>query len=185
MIRASFAVAAIAALVVPALAAAKGPTAVSISGQGLTKTVKVLYDGSGGSPGDALTQAAGFFPSAFGQSPDPMLHRRPAGPLGPRYTVVWKVPGGAIYRVRQVLYPYARGGAVAYMKPGQPIFDMTTRGGWYRNPELKRTLVRLGLPAKAPAASSTGPDYALLAGIGIPGALVAAGVALVLQRRRH
>jgi hypothetical protein len=185
MIRVSIAVAAIAALVVPALAAAKGPTAVSISGDGLTKTVKVLYDGSGGSPGDALTQAAGFFPSAFGQSPDPMLHRRPAGPLGPRYKVVWRVPGGAIYRLKQDLYPYARGGAVAYMKPGQPIFDMTTRGGWYRNPELKRTLVRLGLPAQAPAASSTGPNYALLTGIGIPGALVAAGVALVLQRRRR
>jgi hypothetical protein len=172
------------ALAVPAAALAKGPSQGSISGPGFSKTIKVLYDGGGGSPGDNLAQASGFFPAAFGQSPDPMLHGKPSGPLGPRYTIVWTVPGGnaTTFHVRQALYPYARGGAVSYTKPGQRIFGMGTRGGWYRDAALKRSLVRLGLPAQAPSASGT--NFALFAGIGIPGALAVAGAALLVRRRR-
>jgi hypothetical protein len=84
MTRLTLAVAAFAALALPAAALAKGPTEGSISGPGFSKVVKVLYDGGGGSAGDNLTQESGFFPAAFGQSPDPMLHRKPAGPLGDR-----------------------------------------------------------------------------------------------------
>ena len=94
MTRLTLAAAALAALALPTAASAKGPTEGSISGPEFSKVVKVLYDGGGGSAGDNLTQASGFFPAAFGQSPDPMLHRKPAGPLGPRYTIAWKVPGG-------------------------------------------------------------------------------------------
>ena len=152
MTRLTLAAAALAALVLPTAASAKGPTEGSISGPGFSKVVKVLNDGAGGSAGDNLTQESGFFPAAYGQSPDPMLQRKPAGPLGPRYTIAWKVPSGgsAIFRIRQDLYPYARGGAVTFTKPGQPIFGTTTRGGWYRDPELKRTLVGLGLASTAP-----------------------------------
>jgi len=177
---------ALAALAVPVAASAKGPTAGTITGPGFSKTVKVLYDGSGAGRGGALVQASGFFPAALGQSPDPMQHRRPAGSLGPRYTIIWKVPAGegVTFRIRQALYPYAPGGGVTYMKPGQPIFGMTTPGGWYANPELKRTLVSIGLPRAAPGTTS-GTNFALMAGLGIPGALVAAGVATVLARRRR
>ena len=185
MTRLTLVAATLAALVLPGLALAKGPSEGSITGPGFSKTVKVLYDGGGGSPGDNLTQQAGFFPAAFGQSPDPMLHRRPSGRLGPRYRVVWTVPGGRDFILRQDLYPYARGGAVTYLKPGQPIFDMTTRGGWYRNPELKRTLVGLGLPARAPSGSAGGTNFGLVAGIGIPGALALTGAAFFVARRRH
>ena len=106
MTRLTLAAAALAALALPA-AACKGPTEGSISGPGFTKVVKVLYDGGGARAGDNLTQESGFFPAAFGQSPDPMLHRKPAGPLGPRYTVAWKVPGGggAMFRIRQDALP--------------------------------------------------------------------------------
>src|SRR5207244_11839795 len=49
-----------------------------------------------------LTMATGFFPAAVGQSPDPMLPDRPAGSLGPRYTIVWTVPGtGPLRRGRR------------------------------------------------------------------------------------
>ena len=123
----------LAALAVPAAALAKGPSEGSISGPAFSKTVKVLNDGGGGSPGDNLTQASGFFPAAFGQSPDPMLPRKPAGRLGPVYTVTWTVPGNGTHRIRQELYPYAQGGAVSYTKAGQPIFGATARGGWYRD----------------------------------------------------
>jgi hypothetical protein len=183
MIRLTLIAAALAALVLPAVASAKGPTEGSVSGPGFSKVVKVLNDGGGGSVGDNLTQESGFFPAAFGQSPDPMLHRKPAGPLGPRYTIAWKVPGGdgAMFHIRQDLYPYARGGAVTYTKPGQPIFDMGTRGGWYRDPELKPTLVSLGLSANAPSEGS-GFNYALVFGLVAAGVL---GAALLLFLRRQ
>ena len=181
MTRLTLAIAAFAALALPVAALAKGPTEGSISGPGFSKVVKVLYDGGGGSAGDNLTQQSGFFPAAYGQSPDPMLHRKPTGRLGARYTIAWKVPGGgsAMFRIRQDLYPYARGGAVTYT-PGQPIFGMSTRGGWYRDPELKRTLVSLGLAANAPSEGS-GFNYTLVFG------LVAAGLlgATALLFARH
>ena len=191
MIRLTFVAVIAAALLVPTVAPAKGPIAAKISGPGFSKRVSVQNDGSGGTPGGDLTQQAGFFPAAFGQQPDPMLHRRPAH-LGPRYTIVWNVPGaGPRERLRQDLYPYARGGAVTYMKPGQAIFDMTTRGGWYRDPQLKRTLVGLGLSAKAPAPArsasdpGSGPNWALIGGLLTAAALVAAGVALWWRQRGH
>jgi hypothetical protein len=174
----------LAGLAVPATALAKGPSEGSVSGPGFSKTVKVLYDGGGGSAGDNLTQESGFFPAAFGQSPDPMLHGKPAGPLGPRYTIAWKVPGGggAMFRIRQDMYPYARGGAVTFTKPGQPIFGMSARGGWYRNPELKRTLVSLGLPASAPSDGSSF-NYTLVVGLVAAGLLGAAALLFALRQR--
>jgi hypothetical protein len=163
----------LAALALPAAALAKGPSEGTISGAGFVKTFKVTNDGSGGTPGGDLTQTAGFFPAAFGQQPDPMLHRKPAA-LGPSYTIVWTVPtgNGAPDHIRQLVYPYAKGGAVTYMKPGQPIFDMITHGGWYRDTALKRTLVRLGLPAKAPSASSDGTSWTLPTGLAAAALLV-------------
>jgi hypothetical protein len=177
---------ALAALAIPAAALAKGPTEGTISGPGFSKTVKVLYDGGGGSPGDNLTQASGFFPAAFGQSPDPMLHTKPSAPLGPRYTVVWKVPGGGgeNYHLRQQLYPYARGGAVSYTKPGQSIFGTGSRGGWYRGAGLKATLVALGLPKDAPS-SSSGPSIALISGLVAAVVLAAVAVAALVRQRGH
>jgi len=185
MIRLTLA-AALAALVLPALASAKEPSKASISGPGFSKTL-VPTSGTqwGETPLALLTDLSGFFPSSVGQSPDPMLHGRPRGSLGPRYTIVWTVPGPpgpATHRVRQDLYPYARGGALTYTKPGQPIFDMTTRGGWYRSPELKNTLVALGLPKVAPS-SSGGANVALIAGLAA-GAAVLAASALLWWRHR-
>jgi hypothetical protein len=182
MIRLTFVAAIAAALLVPTVASAKGPTAASISGPGFSKRITVGNDGSGGTPGGDLTQQAGFFPAAFGQSPDPMLHRRPAH-LGPRYTIVWNVPGGTVFHVRQYVYPYARDGAVTYMKPGQPIFDMTTRGGWYRDPQLKQTLVGLGLSAQAPTGSGSGTNWVLIGGLLAAGVLLTAGVAVWWRQR--
>jgi hypothetical protein len=185
MIRLTLAAAVFAALALPTFAAAKEPTQASISGPGFHKTLS-LPDGAdfSSTPIGRLTTDSGFFPSAVGQSPDPMLHARPTGPLGLRYRLVWTVPGGGpTRRVTQDLYPYAAGGALAYMRPGQPIYGATTTGGWYPGGlALKQTLVQLGLP-KAPRAS-TGTNYALVAGLGIPGVLVALGIAALLVRRR-
>ena len=184
MIRLTLIAATFAALVLPAVASAKGPTEGSVSGPGFSKVVKVLYDGGGGSAGDNLTQESGFFPAAFGQSPDPMLHSKPAGPLGPRYTIAWTGPGGGggMFHIRQDLYPYARGGAVTYTKPGQPIFGATTRGGWYRGPALKRTLVGMGLAATAPS-DSDGTNWTLIGSLLAVGAVGAVILVLWLRHR--
>jgi len=174
-----------AALLAPA-ALAKGPSQATVTGPGLSEAIvlKGLGDSS------ALTEQAGFFPAVFGQTPSPMI-KRPAGKLGPRYTIHYVVPGGNTkpYRITQYLYPYAAGGAVTYLRPGQPIFGAATTGGWYyAGGVLKQTLVRAGLPKAAPhvsaSASSSGSNIALFAGIGIPGALALAGAAVLVARRR-
>jgi hypothetical protein len=176
---------ALAGLLVPAAALAKEPSAASISGPGFEKTLTAPENDHFTSvPLGRLTDATGFFPAAVGQSPDPMLPGRPAGSLGPRYTIVWTVPvPGHTHRVRQDVYPYARGGALTYMPPGQPIYESRTFGGWYRAYALKQELVRLGLPAR-PAQDAAGSSYALFAGIGIPGALVLTGAFLLVRRSR-
>jgi hypothetical protein len=148
--------AALVALALPALAAAKGPAGATISGPGLDRALTI--GGNGEIPGTALgtvTNASGFFPQVFGQSPDPTLVSRPSGSLGPRYRIVYLVPGpnGSTSRIAQLVYPYAKPVAVTYMKPGQPFWEgERTHGGWYRaTAGLKRMLVRAGLPGRAPS----------------------------------
>jgi hypothetical protein len=175
------------ALLLPVAAAAKGPSEASISGGGLAKAIKIPGNGeSDQTPLGRLTMETGFFPAAFGQSPNPMLPKRPSGSLGPRLVIHYVVPAGdkKIFHITQSVYPYAEDGAVTYMRPGQSIFGMATIGGWYRAFGLKRTLVAQGVPARAPASPSSGSSFALLAGIGIPGALVLAGTAAFFRRRK-
>jgi hypothetical protein len=189
MTRFSLALAALAAaLLIPATALAKGPSAASISGPGLGKAITVSGSEAPGSPLMQLAMNVGFFPAAFGQEPDPMLPGRPSGKLGPKYTIRYLVPGGGrpghvqMFHITQDLYPYAAAGAVTYMKPGQKIFDFTTRGGWFRGYALKQTLVRKGLPARAPKASSN-RNLAVLVGAPII-VLLAGGAAFAARRRR-
>jgi hypothetical protein len=177
-----------AALALPAAAAAKGPGEASITGPGLGKALKIAGNGeSMQSPLGQITALTGFFPAAFGQSPDPMLKQAPTRDLGPRYTIHYVVPGpdGRTFRLTQDAYPYAHGGALTYTKPGQPIFDMTTRGGWFPGGlPLKLALVQQGLPKKAPSA---GTNVALVAGIAVPGAIALAAAAMLATgyRRRN
>jgi hypothetical protein len=175
------------ALVLTATATAKGPSSASISGPGLDKTLVITGNGEfSGTLLGTLTEETGFFPAVFGQQPNPMLAHRPAGSLGPRLTIHYVVPAGAsqTYGITQDAYPYARGGAVTYMRPGQPIFGTTSGGGWYRAHGLKQTLVRKGLPRTASGGSSSA-NLALVAGIGIPGALAVLGAAGFLATRRR
>jgi len=151
-----FIAAALVALVLPAAAVAKGPVSASISGPALDRSLTIRGDGEG--PGTALgtlADASGFFAQMFGQSPDPTLAVRPGGTLGPRYRVVYVVPGpnDIQSRVVQNLYPYAKPVALTYMKPGQAFWDSErTHGGWYRaSTGLKKMLVRAGLPTRTHA----------------------------------
>ena len=147
------------AVILAGPAAAKGPSEVTITGPGLAHAIVLGGDAEGNlsSRFGRLVEQTGFFPQVFRQTPDSTSRIRPSGKLGPRYDAVYLVPGpnGTASTVRQQLYPFAAAGPVTYVRPGQvvfPVSGMATHGGWFRSPvALRRTLVSLGLPAKAPA----------------------------------
>jgi hypothetical protein len=181
-----------AALALPAAAAAKGPDRASISGPGLKGSVPIRGDGESGAgtPLGDLVQFGGYFAATFGQQPDPMQKTRPKGELGPRYTIVYRGPGPAPKpdRLVQYVYPYAQPDPVTYMPPGQRFWvTQHTRGGWFdADVLLKRTLVRLGLPATAPAPGGGGGLPWRPVGLGLAAAfaiLLAVGGVLALRRR--
>ena len=76
-----------------------------------------------GTPLGALVDLGGFFPQMYGQTPDPTLRAQPKGTLGPRYKVVYVVPGpnGIQSRVVQYVYPYAKPVPLTYMKPASVL----------------------------------------------------------------
>lgn len=179
------------ALMLTSVAVAKGPTAARVSGPGLDSPLVFVGAGENGSgPFGTLTNEGGFFATTFGQVPDARLPGRPGGNLGPRYTVDYTLPTGETQasHVNQDVYPYANGGPVLYVAPGQVMFNgrATTVGGWIRGPEsLRSALVAAGLPASAPG-SGSGVDLAdpaLLAGLAA--VFLAVGGAVWLGIRRH
>ena len=88
-------------------------------------------------------------------------------------------------RSRQDVYPYASSGPVTYLAPGQPIFDMQTRGGWFQaGPDLKKTLVAAGLPETAPGVSSDDTPFPTTTVSLLAFALLLAGATALLLRRR-
>jgi hypothetical protein len=149
------AVALVAALALPAVATAKGPSSASISGPS-ARTLAITGNGEmANNPLGTLANGSGFFAQMFGQVPDPTLKSRPKGTLGPRYKVVYVVPGpsGEQSRVTQYLYPLAKPVPLSYMKPGQVFWGVEkAHGGWFRaSAGVKRLLVPTALPKKAPS----------------------------------
>jgi hypothetical protein len=177
---------ALAALALPLAAAAKGPDAATLSGPGIDGSLPVTGAGEGGpgTPLGDLVQYGGFFPQMFGESPDPTTRARPAGELGPRYSVVYSVPGpNGRDAIRQDLYPYATPAPVSYIRPGISFWDgQRTHGGWYAaDPALLGSLTKIGLPASPPAVG--GSHVWRWTGVGLA-ALAAVAALLLLLRRR-
>jgi hypothetical protein len=212
--RAALAVLAVSLLLamVPTAAQAKGASAATISGGGPGGLpggpITMKGDGEPGSGSDlsSLAEDAGVWallfedgaPGAVAAAPTPATQR------GPRYTITWTFPNGAGTedKVRQLVWPYAAGGPVTYLAPGQKVMDATTEGGWYRASDgLRTSMIGLGLPNRpalnvpaSPGAASPGPAQAAPAGpapalwpkvaAGVGLLLVATGgVVLVLRRR--
>jgi hypothetical protein len=141
--------------------AAKGPDQATITGPGLDDPIVLGGDAEGdvNSTFGRFAEGAGFMYAVFQQTPDRMVAKRPKGDLGPQYEIVYRVPGGGAGTAfaRQALYPFAAGGPVTYMRPGQPLFggDHLTHGGWFRSTDssFRELLVSLGLPKTAPKAT--------------------------------
>jgi hypothetical protein len=184
-----------AALALPATALAKGPSEARITGPGLAKAIKISGQEVDGSPIMNLADAAGFFPAAFGQTPNPMSSAPPKSTLGPRYSLDYVVPGGNLsnFKIHQDLYPYAKSGGWTHTPAGQPIFGIEggTHGGWFHDARLKGILVARGLPKDPPTVSSSAnsrsSDSAGFFSTGKIGAFVLVlfgiGAAAVLTRR--
>jgi hypothetical protein len=179
---------AVLALLLPATALAKGPSAATVDGPGTGGGLPFTGGEGDGSALALLSESAGFFPAVFEQTPNPMLAARPTADLGPKYTITYTVPGpdNDTFMIVQDLYPYAASGPVTYTKPGQPIFDMTTHGGWYQaSADLKDTLVSGGLPASRPNAPADGGRWSLptMAAVILAAAAALAVVAFFMRRR--
>ena len=191
MKRALPAVAALAAiLLLPGTAAAKGPSAASISGPGLDHAISIqgYGEGANSSPLGILVEQGGFFAQAFEQTPSSTSRRTPSTRLGPRYVVTYTVPGGQSgdSTLHQDLYPYAANGPASYMAPNQTFWEtQKTPGGWFRGGiQLRQMLVKAGLPAGAPSqreAHAGRLGVALGTGAGV--AAAAAVFALFYRRR--
>jgi hypothetical protein len=201
---------------VPTAAQAKGASAATISGGGPGGLpggpIDIAGDGEPGAGTDLsnLAEAAGVFALLWEGGAGGALDAAPTptGERGPRYTITWTFPNGAggEDKVRQSVWPYAAGGPITYMRPGQPVLDGTTTGGWYRSADnLRLTLITLGLPNRPPLAAPAqptpspgapaegpatpaGPAPALwpriALGVGLLLAVAAGGV-LLLRRRSH
>jgi hypothetical protein len=177
-------------LLLPAAANAKGPSAASVSGPGLRHAVIIEGYGEGGNDTalGILVTDGGFFPQTFGGTPVATTSR-PVSALGPRYEVTYTVPGGpnGDSTLRQDLYPYAVNGPVTYMAPAQKFWGtQSTAGGWFRGTaQLKRVLVKAGLPKRAPARKARAErKIGMAAGAGA-GVALAAGVLILLRRRQR
>jgi hypothetical protein len=194
-------IAAAISLATPALA--KGPSQAAITGPGLARAIVVSDGGEPGQQGTlaVLAGQTGLFIAMFGpdvsgpvQVPTRLRTPPPKASLGPRYTVVYTVPGvtprpGEQFgRIRQDLYPGAAGGPVVYTLPGQDGFGQPLQvTGWLRaGSGLTRTLDQLGVPARPvsqPAPQTrppaTHPAAAHQTGSATPAWLIAAAVAIV------
>jgi len=178
------------ALGMPAAALAKGPSAASIDGPGTGGGIEVTGSLAPGSPLAELSERSGFFPSVFRRTPDPMRDGHSRGDLGPKYTITYTVPGpeGETFVLHQDVYPYATPSPITYMEPGQKVYRIETRGGWFvAGPRFKDTLVSAGLPRIAPSGSSSGDgsfsSTGLLGALAGTALLLAAAAAIVLRRR--
>jgi hypothetical protein len=185
---------AFAAAAIPTAALAKGASEATITGPGLAGPIQL----GPGEPGSGtmlanIAQSAGFFAAVFGQTPDPIALDRPEGPLGPKYTITYAMPGPDNQRSElvQEVYPYAEPEPVTYTEPGQRFWTTErTHGGWYVATwePLKEQLVAAGLPVSAPAVGGGDGDgfpWVLIGALGAVAVLLGAIVLAALHGRRR
>lgn len=180
---------ALAAALVPTASLAKGASEATITGPGLGDGINLAGEGQpGGMTLMRLAESAGFFPSVFETTPNPMLSKRPKGELGPRYRITYTMPGpnGTISELEQELYPYATPNALSYMKPGQRFWDdQRTVGGWYIGAStLEDRLLAVGLPKTPPSGGGFDFPWTLVAAFALVAGILGTALATMRIRRR-
>jgi hypothetical protein len=183
---AGMSIAAAITLATPALA--KGPTQARITGPGLAHMIVVAGNGEPGQQSKLSTLAmqTGLFFVLFGtnasvpaQTPPQLRTPPPKASLGPRYTIIYTVPGGItshpdkqLGQVRQDLYPRAAGGPLVYTPPGQYAGPFPVAGWLRASHGLPRTLAQLSIP---PPAGTQAAQQARLPAAAHPAAVQQAG----------
>ena len=165
------------------------PVKASITGPGLMQPI-VLRDPDGpwgtGNAGARLRLLAdqALFGKRLGRS------QAPAEALGPRYSIAWTLEdffgNKPTLRVRQDLYPHARGGPVLRVHPHEGPGRL--RAGWVEgHPVLPTNLRAWGLPAtdeeQGAPVSQDRFGVLLVIGLVIAGSLAGGGYALRQERQ--
>ena len=207
-----------AAITLASPALAKGASQARITGPGLAHAIVVYGRGEPGLPGrlSTLVEQTSLSTVLFGLTsavpgqPPPRPRTPPRQALlGPRYTIIYTVPGvipqpGAQDgQIRQDLYPRAAGGPLVYTPPGQEgLGGPAAFTGWLQaSPGLPRTLAQLGIPlppdthaaphtrrpvaahqAAAPPAGSRTLPWLIASAVAIAAAALA-GIVLLRHRR--
>jgi hypothetical protein len=138
----------------PSPAGAKGAKEMTLVGPGLQNPIRLANNATTEIAPNLIVQKAGLFDSTV----EHRLAARPPGRLGPRYvaTYRWLVGPDETIRVRQMLYPFADGGAVSHMSRDKQVRGFTFAGGWYQaGPELTLILVASGVPVPEACGPST------------------------------
>lgn len=126
----------------------------NISGPGLEGKIRIQAPDTQGLWESGIDVAGGLDDTRADSVEE--LGRTPAD-LGPRYRVTYRFFGDD--RIRQDLYPYAKGGPVTYTPPGQRVAEGQPWGGvisagWYQSSlGFFHYLVDHGLPETNPVAS--------------------------------
>jgi hypothetical protein len=143
-------------------AVAKGADQATITGPGISTPIVVGGDGEPGSSTDLgqLAESSGLFTAMFGSDASfgsQLMATKPAGSLGPRFTVSYRVPDSPKPDVvTQDLYPLAAGGPVTYTAGGQPALGTKTTAGWYHAPgSFRALLTSIGVPGLGRPAAGT------------------------------
>lgn len=182
----------LAALALPSAAAGKIPLPSSavVSGSGMAP-IAIGSNSSGLRTVAALAGYSSLYAAVLPGDVRPRVRLGNRGSLGPRYTITYRISRWRRHRrptpifvVTQQVYPYARGGPVAYVRPGQRVFNFRTRGGWFgADHRLARTLLRVGLPRAASLPAPATPHRFLIASA-VAAALGAGLVAAATVTRR-
>jgi hypothetical protein len=179
-------------------AVAKGPSQGIITGPGLSEPITLREPGAA-TIGPDLAKVLEQSRFSLSGSDGGRLAHRPAGDLGPRYTITYDMTlsdrlSGTIV---QYVYPYAEPLPITYM-PGRQTYWGTqeTVGAWYAaRTGLRQTLIDVGLPASAspqPAAGSEAgpsavsrPAGSILTGLVVATVFLALALVAILMRRNR
>jgi hypothetical protein len=188
--RLAAALAALVLVLVPSAASAKGPVAATIVAADGSRLTLDSHDWAPGEPFVELLESTHALSAIFRTDPE-ILADAPTGELGPRFEITWDLglvdQGEPTHLVRQDAYPYAEGGPVTFVPPGQALYGQdTTPGGWYAaSSDLSGVLESLDLVATPPTARGavTGFRAPVAAVAAIAAGLAAIGAIVTMRTR--